>query len=379
MAPPSATETVLETKTAISPILEEVQSRKLPTIDEVRKAIPPQCFEKNALISIYFLIQDYVIIAGLYWILPTVEAYAGWAGLLVWYWFTGMFMSSLFIIGHDCGHTTFSEYEWLNDICGHIAHAPILAPYWPWQKSHRQHHQYTSHVDKDKGHPWVTEEIHFSRDFISRHFSRIPISGFFRWNPVYTMFGLPDGSHFYPFSRLFTNNKERVQCVISGLACLFCAGVALHLCDYSFYNFVKYYYVPVLFQGFWMVMITYLQHQDEEIEVYEEGTWNYVRGQTQTIDRVYGFGMDSALHHITDGHVAHHFFFTKIPHYHLLEATEAIKKVLAPYQGAYKIKSNYDHLFEFCRLNLKLSYLLGRGTGVLKYKCSKSYDGKKTE
>ena len=34
-----------------------------------------------------------------------------------------------------------------------------------------------------------------------------------------------------------------------------------------------------------MVIITYLQHQDEHIEVYEEGSWAFVRGQLQTIDR----------------------------------------------------------------------------------------------
>lgn len=50
-----------------------------------------------------------------------------------------------------------------------------------------------------------------------------------------------------------------------------------------------------------MVMITYLQHQDEEIEVYEQGSWDFVKGQSQTIDRYYGFGIDTAMHHITDG------------------------------------------------------------------------------
>jgi len=307
-------------------------------------------------------------------VLPLVEGYFGWKGLLLWYWFTGMYMSSLFIVGHDCGHGTFSEHKWLNDLVGHVAHAPLMAPYWPWQKSHRQHHQYTSHLDKDKGHPWVTETEFTEGDWLHKHFSKIPISGLFRWNPIYTFAGLPDGSHFYPFSRLFTNNTERLQCVVSGVACLVCSWFIFStLCNYSVFAFIKYYYVPLLFQGLWMVMITYLQHQDEEVEVYEEGRWNFVQGSAQTIDRYYGFGMDKALHHITDGHVAHHFFFTKIPHYHLPEATVAIRKVLEQYPGAYKQKTCYHFLLEFLRLNVKLEYLLGKGTGMLKYNSSKDF------
>jgi len=369
MAPPSDTQIITTTVT-------EENVKKLQTLEEIRNAIPPHCFEKNALISIYFLIQDYVIIAGLYYILPTVEHYGGWVGLFVWYWFMGIFLSSLFIIGHDCGHTTFSNYTWLNDLCGHIAHIPILAPYWAWQKSHRNHHQYTSHVEKDKGHPWVTEDDHKNRNWIERNFAKFPLSGFIRWNPIYTMVGLPDGSHFWPWSEMFTNTTERIKCAFDTILCMIVVGVVFRYFDYSVYNFIKYYYVPLLFQGFWMVMITYLQHQDEEIEVYEEGTWNFVRGQSQTIDRYYGLGVDSMLHHITDGHVAHHFFFTKIPHYHLIEATEAIQKALAPYKGVYKRTTSYDHVIEFLRLNLKLEYLLGKGTGVLQYGVSKRFSGK---
>ncbi|KAI6238173.1 Fatty acid desaturase, type 1 domain-containing protein [Aphelenchoides fujianensis] len=363
--------------------------RALPTYEEIRSAIPAQCFEKNLPLSIAYLMWDYAVIGLLYVAVPYVEQYAGWPGLLVWYYVMGMFMSSLFIIGHDCGHTTFSNYEWVNDICGHLAHAPIMAPYWPWKKSHHQHHSYTGHLEKDKGHPWVTETDWAEKDWLSRNFCKLPISGLFRRSLVRSSAyhgtrstrssdcpASSYGSHFWPFSPLFTNNKERLQCVVSGAACALCAYLAFTLCNFSIVAWVKYYYVPLLFQGLWMVMITYLQHQDEEIEVYEPSTWNFVKGQSQTIDRYYGFGIDTALHHISDGHVAHHFFFTKIPHYHLPEATKALREVLSAYPGAYKQRPCYATLFEFLRLNVKLDYLLGRGTGLLKYRTSKDYADK---
>ena len=155
--------------------------------------------------------------------------------------------------------------------------------------------------------------------------------------------------------------------------------MAFVLCDYSFYNYIKYYWVPLSFQGLMMVVITYLQHQDENVEVYEHDEWNFVRGQTQTIDRRYGFGLDTVMHHITDGHVAHHFFFTKIPHYNLLDATEPIKKLLEPYKNTpygYKCETNYDFLFRYFTFNVTLDYLTHKRKGVLQYRVGVEKDRK---
>ncbi|KAI6181259.1 Fatty acid desaturase, type 1 domain-containing protein [Aphelenchoides besseyi] len=341
-----------------------------PTYEEVRKAIPPQCFEKNLGLSLFYLVWDYVVIAALYLAVPYVEKYAGWPGFFfvvstsLRSYVIGMFGFALFVVGHDCGHTTFSQYQWVNDVCGHLAHAPLLVP---GKKSHRQHHQHTGHLEKDRGHAWITEERHNELDFFRRHFRKLPIAGLFLWQG-YTMLGLPDGSHFYPFSSLFTTRRERIQCAISSLCCLASAYIAFVLCDYDFVRWLKYYEVPLMFFGLWLVMVTYLQHSHEETKVYEEGHWTFVKGQSETIDRKYGFGIDKLTHHITDCHVAHHFFFTKIPHYHLPAATEAVKKVLSRYPGCYKSVSTYDHLLEFLRLNVKLDYMVGKGTGLLKYR-----------
>jgi omega-3 fatty acid desaturase (delta-15 desaturase) len=153
---------------------------RLPSIDEFRRAVPPECFVKSLPISLFYLVWDYAILIALYYSVHWIESTLGIVGLLAWYALMGMFGSALFIVGHDCGHGTFSDYQWVNDVFGHVAHAPLIAPFWPWQKSHRQHHTFTSHLHKDRGHPWVTLNDYEERSWIARHFSKLPISALFR-------------------------------------------------------------------------------------------------------------------------------------------------------------------------------------------------------
>ncbi|KAI6212122.1 Fatty acid desaturase, type 1 domain-containing protein [Aphelenchoides besseyi] len=349
-----------------------------PTYEEVRKAIPPQCFEKNLGLSLFYLVWDYVVIAALYLAVPYVEKYAGWPGFFLSY-VIGMFGFALFVVGHDCGHTTFSQYQWVNDVCGHLAHAPLLVPGKKvidniinipdtWRKIVGMRG-----LPKNVTTNWISfVGISVSSQLPDCFCGKDTQCSVSCWHhsgqPIINFKGLPDGSHFYPFSSLFTTRRERIQCAISSLCCLASAYIAFVLCDYDFVRWLKYYEVPLMFFGLWLVMVTYLQHSHEETKVYEEGHWTFVKGQSETIDRKYGFGIDKLTHHITDCHVAHHFFFTKIPHYHLPAATEAVKKVLSRYPGCYKSVSTYDHLLEFLRLNVKLDYMVGKGTGLLKYR-----------
>ena len=72
---------------------------------------------------------------------------------LVWplYWIAqGTMFWALFVVGHDCGHQSFSPSRTLNDFVGNIVHASILVPYHGWRVSHRKHHGNHGHVENDE-------------------------------------------------------------------------------------------------------------------------------------------------------------------------------------------------------------------------------------
>ncbi len=67
------------------------------------------------------------------------------------YWFAqGTMFWALFVVGHDCGHQSFSNNRTLNDLVGNITHSSILVPYHGWRISHRTHHGNHGHVENDE-------------------------------------------------------------------------------------------------------------------------------------------------------------------------------------------------------------------------------------
>lgn len=56
----------------------------VPTLDELRQAIPKHCFDVSALRSVYYFLRDLAAIGFLYLIVGPVEHYLGLPGLFVW-------------------------------------------------------------------------------------------------------------------------------------------------------------------------------------------------------------------------------------------------------------------------------------------------------
>jgi omega-3 fatty acid desaturase (delta-15 desaturase) len=110
----------------------------------IKRAIPDECFVKSPLKATVYMLFDYGMIAASFYSMWTLSHSPQWATMPAWqqwvatgvYWnIAGFFMWCIFVVGHDCGHGTFSDSELLNDIVGHITHGSIMVPYYPWRVS----------------------------------------------------------------------------------------------------------------------------------------------------------------------------------------------------------------------------------------------------
>lgn len=327
--------------------LAKLQSHHV-SLDALRKAIPPQCFVPSLERSIRWLVFDFAnVLVAMYahFTFAQSETFRASTAVQVvsnvffWAW-GGFFMWSMFVVGHDCGHGTFSKYPLVNHCFGLLTHGFISVPYFPWRLSHFRHHTFHNHVTKDYSHPWtVGEPVHSAKRWI------IPFVG---WQMY--LLGFYDGCHWLPIpaGRLFgeCSTKEVLQgllstAVVAAYWALLFTGLG------SWGNFAFFYLMPLAVFSWWIWTVTYLQHHADDTCVFDDSTWTYGYGAFETVDRHYGKGVEFFTHHITDCHIVHHLFFNKIPHYHLREASTALETYCTKHHpGLYRKVSTPDFYFE---------------------------------
>lgn len=302
------------------------QQRELPfTLKELRAAIPAQCFKPVLWRSLAYFFLDIGIIAGLLAAAVTLQAWWFWPI----YWFAqGTMFWALFVVGHDCGHSSFSRTKWINNLVGHLSHTPILVPFHGWRISHHTHHANTGNLETDESWYPVTEskfnEMTWPEKLVRFYLPLLAYPVYlFRRSP-----SRPGGSHFLPSSPLFKPSEKRD--VITSTIWLI--GMIILLIGIGFQigwlPLLAYYGVPYVIFVVWLDLVTYLHHTEETIPWYSDADWFFLKGALSTIDHDYG--IFNPIHHHIGTHVAHHIFWN-IPHYHLQTATEAIKPILGSY------------------------------------------------
>ncbi|CAI5513948.1 unnamed protein product [Closterium sp. Naga37s-1] len=332
------------------------------TLGDLRRAIPPHCFQRSTLRSSAYLLIDLAFAALFLYattrfddihqlVDPAVEPLLPAhlqpyvrpvVSVILWglyTWLQGCVCTGLWVIAHECGHGAFSDYAFVNDTVGMVVHSWLLVPYFSWKYSHRRHHSNTGSLENDEVFvPARREQLGPVSEYLQHPFGRV-LSIFITltlgW-PLYLAFNVSGheykgvhANHFSPYSGIFCD-RERFWVVVSDLGllgvlgCLYSLGSA-----YGLAWVLKVYVCPLLIVNMFLVLITLLQHTHPALPHFDSTEWEWLRGALATVDRDYGY-LNIVHHHIADTHVAHHIFST-MPHYHAEEATRAIKPILKDY------------------------------------------------
>ncbi|PKU69147.1 omega-6 fatty acid desaturase, endoplasmic reticulum isozyme 2 [Dendrobium catenatum] len=320
-----------------------VPTEKPPfTLSQIKKAIPPHCFERSALRSFSYVVQDLLIAGGLFYLavtvfptLPSPFHFIAWPA----YWFAqGCVLTGVWVIAHECGHHAFSDFPVLDNLVGFVLHSFLLVPFFSWKYSHRRHHSNTGSLSRDEVFvPKVRSSIPWFSPYLNNPFGRvltIAVTLTLGW-PMYILFNVSGrpyerfANHFDPYGPIY-NDRERAQIFASDAGIFAVLYLLYRLATaFSISWVIRIYGVPLLIVNAWLVLITFLQHTHPALPHYDSSEWDWLRGALATVDRDYGF-LNRVFHNINDTHVAHHLFST-MPHYHAMEATKAIRPVLGDY------------------------------------------------
>jgi len=183
------------------------------------------------------------------------------------------------VIAHDCGHSGFSSSGILNDTIGFILHSSLLAPYFSWKSTHRRHHIYANHIEKDLNYVppqrnQYAEKIgqavetldELGQDAPAVLFLRIVLQQVIGWNwyilsnitcpPTAVLkkdMSVWRHSHFDPWGAMF-RPSEKLSILLSDLGCLATIAVLykLYLAFGSFETLFWVYIIPWTWVNHWI-------------------------------------------------------------------------------------------------------------------------------
>jgi fatty acid desaturase len=317
----------------------------------LKKSIPKDLFEKSESHFLWNTIRSILIcslgfIVGYNYFIDRTLLH-----LVVYSLIQGTLLTSLWTLGHDCGHFQFSKFSWKNDVLGFLLHTFLLVPYFQWQHSHAIHHKYTGNIDYGETHipPKKNGNTYKKLKMVKDLFGETGFVFFYLFNTLflgwylYLFFGLSGSpkrsftSHFFVPNKLFEMNtaKKVVKYVLSMSGLIGMGVIFYHLSQVFTWNVVfQMYFCPYIIVNVWLVLYTLLHHVDTRIPYYGNSVANWFDGNLCTIDRKYNDLINWLHFDIGRYHVCHH-LFSNMPHYNQKKATEYIQSYLKEHNKPY--------------------------------------------
>lgn len=324
------------------------------SLKKIIKTLPREVFSKNPRKAWSKLLVNVFLVGLGYWGI----AIAPWYLLPLLWLFVGTALTGFFVIGHDCGHRSFSNRNWINNSVGHVMFLPLIYPFHSWRILHDYHHKHTNKLGVDNAWDACTVENYENASPLIR-WAYTKIRGRFWW--------LGSIAHWaklhFDWSKFAGKQREQVR--FSVIFALLGGAIAFPtlLIATGIWGFVKFWLLPWLVYHFWMSTFTLVHHTTPEIAFKPAETWNEALAQLSgTVHCSYPRWVEFLCHDI-NVHIPHH-VSTGIPWYNLRKAHQSLQenwgdylyeteftwslmKLLGDRCHLYDARNNYQSFWEY--------------------------------
>lgn len=304
-------------------VIKEPSPNSMPAIaadhlrlKDILQTLPREVFVKNRRKAWTLVFVNVLMVALGYWSL----AIAPWFLLPPLWIFTGTALTGFFVLGHDCGHRSFANRRWVNNLIGHLAFLPLIYPFHGWRILHNYHHTHTNKLGVDNAWQPFTSEFYANSPGRLQWLYRI-VRGRLWW------IGSVGHWAMLHFNWTKFQGKQRSQVKFSALLVIGFAAIAfpLMLTTIGVWGFIKFWFVPWMVYHFWMSTFTIVHHTAPNIPFTPAEQWNEAEAQLfGTVHCDYPRWVEFLCHDI-NVHIPHH-ISTAIPSYNLRLAHQSLKK-----------------------------------------------------
>ncbi|HIK09856.1 MAG TPA: fatty acid desaturase [Oscillatoriaceae cyanobacterium M33_DOE_052] len=282
---------------------------------DILKTLPRSVFAKDPRRAWLTVAINVSAVALGYWSL----AISPWFLLPLCWIFTGTALTGFFVIGHDCGHRSFANRKWINDLVGHIMFLPLIYPFHSWRLLHNHHHKHTNKLGVDNAwDPFTNEYYQDLSPTVQWLYRRM--RGRFWWLGSIAHWGV------LHFNWQRFQGKARSSVRLSVIVVLVGAAVGFPtlIATTGIWGFVKFWLLPWLVYHFWMSTFTIVHHTVPQIPFKPEAEWHEAKAQLSgTVHCDYPRWVEFLCHDI-NVHIPHH-ISTAIPWYNLRQAHQSLK------------------------------------------------------
>ena len=269
---------------------------------------------------------------SIFQLVTTAAPFIGLLAIMVWasrdrYWLTLLLaiptaglLVRLFIIQHDCGHSSFFKSRAANDFCGRALSILTLTPYYSWKRDHAAHHAYTGNLDR-RGRGDV-ETLTVAEYKASAPLRKLAYR-LFRNPVVMVILGAPINFILlqrFPKGHELRNGQSLRSILSLDLALLVTFGLP---CTLFGARLVFATYLPVMIIASWIGnWLFFVQHQFEEAHWQRDGDWDFhvaaLSGSSyfKLPPVLQWFSGNIGLHHV-------HHLCSRVPNYRLQDCLDA--------------------------------------------------------